>query len=188
MDVYLGDNVMLKRIALISLLVILAFVTVQAQDTQPVTPAAREIYTVLSYGDDVFEPDTWLASASEEPTRTTGQWRNDSVGGLAYLDYIHFDTPILEAQLGDSFGPAWFDAVLYNYDEWRELTTCTVDGIIIHDFSLLENNLKYTMRYWVQWVSESRVLAMFVIFPTDDSANLSTYSERLFPNAAVCAG
>ncbi len=175
-------------ISLISLLLIVAFASVHAQDTQPTAPAAREIYTVLSYGDDVFEADTWLASASEEPTRTTGQWRNDAIGGLAYLDYLHFDTPILKEQLGDTFGPAWFDAVLYNYDEFRELTTCAVDGILIHDFSLLENNIKYTMRYWIQWVSESRVLTIFVIFPTEDAANLRTYSERLFPNAAACEG
>lgn len=179
---------MFRYFALIGLLVVLMSATVlQAQDsTVPQSPAAREIYTVLAYGDDVFEPDTWLASAREEPTRTTAEWRNDAIGGLAYLDYIHFDTPILETQLSDSFGPAWFDAVLFNYDEWRELATCTVDGIVIHEFSLLENNLKYTMRYWIQWVSENRVMALFVIFPTADLENLATYSERLFPNAVTC--
>ena len=49
---------MLKRLIILVVLLAGALVVGQAQDKP-----AREIYTALSYGDSVFEPESWLVSA-----------------------------------------------------------------------------------------------------------------------------
>ena len=57
---------MIKRFIILVVLLSGALLVSRAQDKP-----TREIYTVLSYGDSVFEPDKWLASAREEAGRTT---------------------------------------------------------------------------------------------------------------------
>jgi hypothetical protein len=174
---------MLKRLLILSVLLAGALLVTHAQDN-----ARREIYTVLDYGEDVFEPDTWLVSASEKGARTTAEWRGDAIGALAYLDYIHYDAGIQPDQIPTIFNKDWFDVTLANYQGWREITNCQLGDTWVHEISLQDNNLKYTMRYWVKPVSDTRVLTLFIIFRTADSAMLDDYAEKLFPDAAVCAG
>ncbi len=178
---------MARRLLILLVLLTGVLMVSQAQDTEPARPD-REIYTVLAYGDGVFEPDVWLASAREQDVRTIAEWRADSIGGLAYLDYMHFDAGINADQLEATFGEAWFQASFSNYQNWRELTNCQLGNVRLHEFSLSLNNIKYTMRYWIEAVSETRVLTLFIIFPTDTPEPMDEYAQKLFPDAAVCAG
>lgn len=173
---------MTKRLLLTALLIIGLALVARAQNDQ------REIYTALAYGETAFEPETWLASAAELGTRTTATWRNDSEGALAYLDYLHYDEGFDPEDMDDVFGPRWFDVTLANYEGWRELRRCQFeDELRLHEFSLQFNNLKYTMRYWIQPVEDNtRVLTLFVLYPTDQFERLNEYAERLFPGAAAC--
>jgi hypothetical protein len=183
------DSLMLKRVALVIVVLCAAFVVVRAQDDATEEPRTeREIYTALSYGDDVFEPDIWYASASEEPSHTQATWRADGIGGLAYLDYIHFDEGIAFSQLDAVFNDGWFNATLSNYRVWRENTRCDYGNLRLIEFSLQTNNIKYNMRYWLDVVNDTRVLTMFVVFPATDEDNLDNYSNLLFPELASCSG
>jgi hypothetical protein len=152
------------------------------------TAPQREIYTALGYGDGVFEPDIWYASASEEPSHTQATWRADGIGGLAYLDYIHFDEGVAFSQLDAVFNDGWFNATLSNYRVWRENTRCDLGSLRLIEFNLQTNSIKYAMRYWIEVVNDTRVLTMFVVFPADDESNLDAYSEQLFPELPSCSG
>jgi len=178
---------MLKRIVLVLLMLAAVWVGVAAQD-EANFDTKREIYTALSYGDEVFEPDIWYASASEEPSRTRATWRADSIGGIAYLDYIHFDEGIAFSQLEEVFNVGWFNATLSNYSVWRENTRCELGEMLLIEFSLQTNSIKYDMRYWIEVASDYRVRTMFVVFPADDADNLDDYAERLFPDILSCSG
>jgi hypothetical protein len=179
---------MLKRIGLLLVVLSMLFVVVRAQDTTEEALPEREIYTALSYGDDVFEPDIWYASASEEGSRTRATWRADGLGGVAFLDYLHFDEGILFSQIDAVFDDGWFNATLANYSVWRENTRCDLGDLRLIEFSLQTNNIKYEMRYWLEIVNDYRVLSMFIVFPAADKANLDDYADRLFPELSSCAG
>ena len=180
---------MWKRVVLVMVVLCAVFVVVRAQDeATDESETAREIYTALGYGDGVFEPDIWYASASEEPSHTQATWRADGIGGLAYLDYIHFDEGVAFSQLDAVFNDGWFNATLSNYRVWRENTRCDLGDLRLIEFNLQTNNIKYAMRYWIEIVNDTRVLTLFVVFPADDETDLNTYSESLFPELSSCSG
>jgi len=177
-----------KRVGILLVVLSAFLLVVRAQDDIPEFDTDREIYTALAYGDGVFEPDIWYASASEEPSRTKATWRADGIGGIAYLDYIHFDEGIVFSQLDAVFNAGWFNATLSNYRVWRENTRCDLGELRLIEFSLQTNNIRYDMRYWIEVVEENRVLTMFVVFPSDDEFNLDEYANRLFPELPSCSG
>lgn len=174
---------MLKRLFILVVLLGGALFVGQAQDTP-----TREIYTALSYGDEVFEPESWLASATEQLGVTTAQWRADLLNGLAYLSYLHFDTPVQPDQISLIFTDDWFKATFANYQSWSEVRNCQLENVTLREFSLVQNNEKFSMRYWIEPVNENRVLTMFLVFPSASTTLLDDYSKKLFPDAAVCAG
>jgi hypothetical protein len=180
---------MFKRMLVIIAMLGVVFAVARAQNEATPEPAPeREIYTALGYGDGVFEPDIWYASANEQPSHTQATWRADGIGGLAYLDYIHFDEGVAFSQLDAVFNDGWFNATLSNYSVWRENTRCDLGDLRLIEFSLQTNSIKYAMRYWIEVVNDYRVLTMFVVFPADDESDLDNYSNQLFPELPSCSG
>jgi hypothetical protein len=163
-------------------LCVIAILVVRAQDAPQ-----REIYTALKYGDDIFEPDVWLASAEEETSRTTATWTAHSLDALAFVSFLHFDNGIKPEALDAFFNDDWFKGTFSNYKGYREMNRCHKHDLILHEFSMLVNNLKYTMHYWIRPISDTRVLALFVIFPTTDRDKLDDYGKKLFPDLINCS-
>ncbi|MBZ0297996.1 MAG: hypothetical protein K8L99_35915 [Anaerolineae bacterium] len=164
---------------------------VHAQDTGT---AEREIYTVLNYGEDVFEPDLWFTSATESASRTTATWtaKPDSgfAGGLAYADYLHFDDSYSMDGLDTMFSDDWFDGILANYESYSSTISCgEMDSLRLYEFAVVSNDENYIMRYWVEPASEDRVMAMFLVFPAKDveaRRMMEDYARRLFPDLPAC--
>lgn len=183
---------MVKRIVVFIAVLSLVFVVARAQEateTPEEEALEREIYTVLDWGDAAFEPVLWYASAEELPARTRGTWRADSLGGLAFADYLHFDEGILWTQIDDVFNEDWFDVSIgTSYEVWRENVRCDLGTTRLIEFSLQVNNIKYDMRYWIDRASAYRVMAAFLVFPADDQDNLQAYAEKLYPDLSSCSG
>lgn len=147
----------------------------------------REIYTALSYGEDVFEPGLWLASATEQRSRTTAQWSASDLGAIAFLQYLHFDQdPRDRDGMDDFFDNDWFDITLSNYDSYRKTGVCYGDDLTLHTFDVTASGIDYSMRYWTEWVDEDRIAALFLLFPAVDRAGLDDYAERLYPDLMSC--
>jgi hypothetical protein len=142
---------------------------------------------VLAYGDDVFEPELWLASATESPDRTTAQWSAATLGGLAYLDYRHFEQELAPDEVAEYFDDGWFETTFSVYDSWKKVGVCySGDNLTLHKFNLTLQNTEYAMRYWVEQVSPMRVMALFVLFPSADPTSLDDYAARLYPKLPDC--
>lgn len=171
---------MLKRLLLLSLLVFGIALFVRGQK------AEREIYIALHIGDEIFEENTWLASAQEYTDRTTAIWRADDLSAVAQAEYLHFDDGFSSDQLETYFDARWFEDVFVNYVGFRELNTCQGDGLDLHEFSMLFDGAKYTARYWIRPLSETRVLTLFLLFPTQERTSLDDYAGRLFPDLITC--
>ncbi len=178
---------MLKRLIVLVLVLGSMLLVVRAQDATEEPPPEREIYTVLRWGDDVFEPVVWYASAEELPARTRATWRADSLGGLAFADYLHFEEGITVPQIDNVFDQSWFEASLGGtYDIWRENVRCDLGNLRLIEFSLSSGDTKYSMRYWIDWVSSYRVMAIFLVFPATDLADMELYADKLYPDLPTC--
>jgi hypothetical protein len=155
--------------------------------TNAQTPPEREIYTVLHYGDAIFPADVWLASAAEETDKTTATWRANDLGAVAYASYLHFDEGITSDTVKKFFTDDWFKSSFTNYQGFRQMTECEVNDYTVHEFSMLVNDHKYMMRYWIKPVSDTRILNFFIVFPTADQDKLDEYAAKLFPDVVACA-
>ncbi len=155
--------------------------------TQAQGKPEREIYTVLHYGDDAFDPNIWLASAEEQTDRTTATWRSANLDAVAYADFLHFEKGVKPPSFDDYFDNDWFTAVFTNYQGYKEMNRCdsSADMRLI-EFSTLVNDQKYTMRYWIQRISPSRILTLFIVVPNTHADILDDYANKLFPSLVSC--
>jgi hypothetical protein len=186
---------MVKRLLLMVAILSGVMLVARAQDASPTPTAApfpeadREIYTVLHRGDNAFDPEEWYASAEELPSRTRATWRSDTLGGLAFADYIHFDEGIVFEQLDAVFNQDWWDVTLGGtYSVWRENVRCDLGDLRLIEFSVQANDVSYNMRYWIQPIGRFRVLAFFIVLPADNPDIINDYADRLYPQLSSCTG
>lgn len=176
---------MLKKLLVVLVVLVCSVALIQAQDREE--PEEREIYTALAYGDDVFEPELWLASATESEVTTTVTWSTTAYGALSYLDYRHYDDGITADEITTVFDNTWFESVFANYSSWRKVAVCYDEDVTLHEFELTSGESQYNMRYWVEPAEDfTRVRAQFVVFPNSYLPELDEYSERLFPDLPAC--
>jgi hypothetical protein len=180
---------MFKRITiLLAFMGTMVFIAAAQQATpEPAPTGQHEIYTALAYGDSVFEPGIWLASAQEQSDRTTATWIADEYGAVGHVEYLHFDNGV-PADLEGFFNNDWFTAVLQDYGNWRKLLTCHFDTVTLYLLKGSYNGKTYNIRYWTQLVNDTRVTTVFLGVPDDHADLMSRYAERLFPDAPDCQG
>jgi len=181
---------LLIMLVLVMLLVAALMVGAQDMEDEDELPPLREIYIALSFGDEVFEPDLWLASATEGEARTTSVWNAAQLSALSYLDLLHFDDGYSIEGIDAFFNDTWFEAAFANYEMWERMAVCDYRDdeydLTLHEFSMSTGGESYTMRYWIDLFNETRVAAIFIVFPASSSATLDDYSARLYPELPAC--
>jgi hypothetical protein len=146
----------------------------------------REIYTALAYGDDVFEPEMWYASAVEEESRTKATWTSSEFDSVAFLDYLHFTDGIEPDAFDEFFDKEWFNVTLSNYQDWEQQSMCSSGDSLLFEFDVIFEDGLYKMRYWIVPVTPYRVAASFMVFPTDNPQAMDEYAARWSPDFASC--
>ncbi|MBZ0300981.1 MAG: hypothetical protein K8J31_14635 [Anaerolineae bacterium] len=192
---------MMRKLLEIVLIVIAlgSVVAVTAQEAFP----ERELVTVLKMGEQVFEPEIWLANGGETNTGTTASWQStfeSGFSGLSFLNYMHFDTGYTLDGLDTFFNDDWFKQTFVSWEDVRKTNVCFNGDVTLHEFSMSYressgNVARYVLRYWVDPISETRVRAWHVGFATtySDGTNdprgqelLDEYSARMYPDFASC--
>jgi hypothetical protein len=191
----------MHKLLLLAILLAAAFGVVQAQDEEAF--AERELVTVLNMGADVFEPDLWLASGSETITNTTVSWQSTFESGfsaLSFANYLHFDTGYTLDGLDTFFNDDWFEQTFISWEEVEKTNVCFDDDLTLHEFTLAYRDAEdrltyYALRYWVEPISETRVMAWHIAFATtyadgtpntEGQTQLDEYSARLYPELPGC--
>jgi hypothetical protein len=175
------------------ILILLLALAGMAHAQERTQPPTREIYTVLAYGDEAFEPDLWYSSAAEEAVRTTATWtpRPESGYGsaLAYADYLHFGGGYTMDGLRELFDASWFIVTFANYESYTATIDCEQDDTLLFEFALRSDGEDYLMRYWVEPATDDRVMALFIVFPGNDvdaRRLLEDHARRLYPDFPAC--
>jgi hypothetical protein len=176
----------LKTLSLF-LLVLVAFSSVAlAQDTPP--DPLREIFYVLDYADDLFEPELWrMAGASEEAANTYVTWRlREQEDMLFFFVYYHFDEGATEAAIDDYFDEDGFASLLVNYTPYEMTDQCNLGNLRLYEFMSERDGVKRIMRYWVLRESETRVMGVNAIAPSTHITLFNDYSARVFSDLPSC--
>ncbi|MBC6935377.1 MAG: hypothetical protein DWB42_06020 [Chloroflexi bacterium] len=173
---------MLKRLFVLLAICALAF-TAAAQEDAP-----HEIYTVLDYGSEAFEPELWrMAAAEESTTYTSALWRYKlDEEFLFFFLYLHFDGGATEEAVSSYFSGDNLSALLANYEPWRQTGTCTIGDVTIYEFASKVGEQRRILRYWVQVITPTRVLGVNAAAPEDLAEAFDEYAARLFPEAVSC--
>ena len=174
---------MFKRLVLFLIALVVCPLIVAAQDEPP-----REIFTVLDYGDPIFERDMWrVAGAEEANTYTSVTWRykpDEQI--LFFFLYLHFDGGATEEAVSDYFSGENLEALLVNYEPWRQTDNCTLGDVTIYEFVSKLGQERRVLRYWVQTITPTRVLAVNAAVPEAQLDLIEEYAASLFPNAVSC--
>lgn len=160
-----------------------------AQDTAACSnlPHTREIFTVLDFGNDVFEEENWVVSAQEEADRTQATWYGDAFGAVAFLDYLHFDCGIRDDDVEPFFNDEWFAATFSNREDYKLRNQCEEDGVLLWEFDIVTTyNDGDILRYWVSRDSDERISAFYMEFPLDQEDLMNEYAEQLYPGFVSC--
>jgi hypothetical protein len=178
----------LKTLSLFIVILLLTASITLAQDSTPTPNPEREIFYVLDYADDLFEPELWrMASASEEAGDTYVTWRLRELDDtLFFFVYFHFDGGATEAAIDDYFDDEGFEALLVNYTPYEKTSECRLGNLRLYEFVSERETVKRVMRYWVLRESDTRVMGVNAIVQTTQIALLNEYSARVFPDLPSC--
>ena len=142
-------------------------------------PIDQDVQASLAYG-AAFEPETWKEDYANHADSVSARWIDDT--GLAHVDYLRYNCGLTSADL-DQYR---FDISLSGYEHWERTAQCEADGIRLHEFNIIYTGQDYRTRFWLQPVSDTRLVALQLTFPATRQSDMDKYAARLFPQLASC--
>jgi hypothetical protein len=58
--------------------------------------------------------------------------------------------------------------------------------VILHEINVIYTGQDYRTRFWLQPVSDTRLVALQLTFPVTRLSDLDIYAARLFPELSAC--
>jgi hypothetical protein len=173
----------MKRVLLILLLVLSMTSLAMAQNDE-----THEIFTVLDYSAEHFEPDLWRLSTAEETLDSSFvAWRlREQEDVLFFFVNFHFDAGVTDEVITDYFDTETFDALFVNYMPYIAGDECQLGDLRLYEFTHSGDGGKFVLRYWVEPISETRVMGVNGVAPSTHLKELDEYAERLFPDLPSC--
>lgn len=148
--------------------------------------SAGETEAVVAYGTGIFDPAEWTLTVTLGEGRSSVEWRNQTAGSLAYVDYIHYDCGIPEGEIDRFYSPDGFSVILSNYDSYSRRQICKLDDVRLYEFDVQFQGSDYEMRYWVTPATQTRMLALDIVFLDSDHDAMESYARQLFPQIPSC--
>jgi hypothetical protein len=142
---------------------------------------------MLALVGNTFDPSEWSLETSEQDSKNVATWRSDWSGALVFMEYLHYDCGVSEAQIDEYFSPKGFYILFLNYFSFEETAACRVGGLRLYEFDAVFDGADYHTQYYVEQVSPTRVVGIDLIFPAGYRDKLVGYASRLYPELPSCA-
>jgi len=150
-------------------------------------PTDADIDRALSYTGELFSDVNWERSYTVGGGRVSVAWSNSTDAAIAYLEALIFPCSYEEPDLNIFFSEENWNIVFANYESYQPVAECrTEDGLRLYQFSAVEEDFEYDIKYWVKNDTETRVLGMMIVFPADSDTLMDEYSSDLFPELTSC--
>jgi hypothetical protein len=154
-------------------------------------PTEQDVNYALTFSGNIFETDDWQRSHTVASMRTSVTWLNDSVGALAYLEYLIYSCGYDQDDIEKYYSEQNFQEVIFsgNYQNMQRIAQCTdVTGeLTLHEFRGVWQDEEYLFRMWVKLDNRTRVLSLLLVFPENSSDLLDKYSIKNFPTLDSCS-
>ena len=142
---------------------------------------------VREYAPGVFPSSDWNESFAIEPYRVTRTWIGKENGAITRLAYLLYNCGYSDADLATYYSEENFETVIFrDYQNPTRLATCSLGQHTLYIYSARFNDLEYVIHDWVTQDGKKHVLDLFMAFPADQQEQLTSYSEKLYPQLPSC--
>ncbi len=147
-------------------------------------PTQADIDRVFSYTGEIFNDPAW----ERTEIGASVSWQNVGHGAAVYVESLVFPCGYEDPDLNVYFSDQNWQAIFANYESYQFVTKCRTDtGIRLYQFKTQNQGFTYTINYWAQSDTDTRVIVAMIVFPFEEQALLGTYSAQLFPDLPNCS-
>lgn len=150
-------------------------------------PAESDFQVVAEIERGMFGAPTWALSQSDLPDRSRYTWVANALGGLAMIELLRYDCGYDQADVDAYYsgGDAW-DVIFSSYESYEYTAVCVEGDVVLHEFDAVVGGYNYTIRYWVDPVSDQRLATVMLVFPEWEADEMRRYARRLYPDLVSC--
>ena len=134
----------------------------------------------------LFHEGDWTEQITSDETKTTAFWQSNSMGAVAFMQWLHYDCGVTDADMSSYYTPEGFEDLLSNYESHQQTAVCANNDLRLFEFEASVNQQDYLLFYWVKQVSPTRVMNFSLTFPVSQRAKLAEYAGQLFPDLFTC--
>jgi hypothetical protein len=156
----------------------------------PVEPSQDDVDFVLEFGQAPFNQPDWVKSYTVEPYRVTLTRQNNQENAVAYLEYLMYNCGYGQTELDEYFSEEGFATVFSNYDSYTLYNFCENENkdLALYEYELEDEDEEFAARYWVQQISDTRLLIQMLVFPSNRMPIMNGYAQEIFPELVACGG
>ena len=149
----------------------------------------EDITLVLDQYEPAFRRDLWALTITDDVKNyhLFFEWRPiNGAASVASVDLAMWPCGVTETELDGYYSDKTLDVLVSAWEESELTGRCIIDGVRIADFELSRDDGDYIARFWIQQVSDTRVLEGYLTLPAADAALMSDYAELLYPDTPAC--
>lgn len=150
-------------------------------------PTDADIDRALTYTKEMFNGPEWERSYTVGGGRVSVTWVNTIDAAIAYSEALIFPCSYEEPDLNNFFNVDNWGVIFGNYESYQLIAECRTDnGLRLYQFSAVEEGYDYSINYWVENDTETRVMVVMIVFPAESTVVMDEYSNNLFPKLTSC--
>ena len=150
-------------------------------------PTQADIDSALGYTGNLFSEPEWQRIYTVSDGSVAVTWSSDTLGSVAYLEVLIFPCGYEEPDLNNFLSNENWGVIFENYESYAVVSECRTDiGLRLYQFKAMEQGYEYDIKYWAENDSDTRVMAVMIVFPVESSSLMDEYSADLFPELTSC--
>lgn len=151
-------------------------------------PTEEDVDAVLSYTDDVFDPNEWEQSYAVGEEKVSVTLQNIPQSAVVFLEAIIFSCGYEEPDLNHYLSDDHWEALFANYDDFEMIGECKSDiGLRLYEFEASSQGVDYNISYWEENDTDERIITTMIAFPFGSEATMAAYATQLFPELPNCS-
>ncbi len=149
-------------------------------------PSQDYVDFALQHDKEYFSSSGWKNSYTVIESRVSVTWKNDDMSAVANIDHVIF-CDATNARLDEYYTPDVLAIIFQNYESHEVQDDCrSGDNLRLYELNVKSQGLDYNARFWVELVDSDHTRETLLVFPVDDQADMSSYSQKIMPELPSC--
>ncbi len=149
-------------------------------------PEQGDLQEAAKFEGNILQSPAWMLSATSTASMTRFTWNNSAYGSVAMLELLHYDCGYTDDDIDTFYSDGVWDTLFASYESWEETAVCFVGRLRLHEFATTYAGANYTIRYWVDPISDQRVAAFMLVYPEWGLDEMDVISAQLRPDLPAC--